>query len=126
LDCRRCKSGGKLRKTMSELENRPQRRLMSTKVDSSEPSGETVSREALLADVLHGFHTIESDAGLLDVSELVELCHLTESVFDRIRERGAISQDDLEVVLAATAAVRAMFADVAQHRELALCDPALK
>ena len=40
---------------------------------------------ALLQDIFRGFHTIKGGAGFLNVTPLVELCHLTENLFDLLR-----------------------------------------
>src|SRR5664279_3722015 len=39
----------------------------------------------LLNDIFRGFHTIKGGAGFLNASELVTLCHLTENLFDKLR-----------------------------------------
>jgi len=41
----------------------------------------------LLNDIFRGFHTIKGGAGFLNVAELVALCHLTENLFDKLRNR---------------------------------------
>ena len=39
----------------------------------------------LLNDIFRGFHTVKGGAGFLNATELVTLCHLTENLFDRLR-----------------------------------------
>ena len=39
----------------------------------------------LLNDIFRGFHTIKGGAGFLNATELVSLCHLTENLFDKLR-----------------------------------------
>ena len=39
----------------------------------------------LLNDIFRGFHTVKGGAGFLNASELVTLCHLTENLFDKLR-----------------------------------------
>ncbi len=65
---------------------------------------------ALLNAVFRNFHTIKGGAGFLGATELVKLCHLTENLFDRLRN-GAVALDPqlMDVILAATAEVRTMF-----------------
>ncbi|MBI1398485.1 MAG: chemotaxis protein CheA [Betaproteobacteria bacterium] len=64
----------------------------------------------LLNDVFRGFHTIKGGAGFLNVEELVKLCHLTENLFDRLRNRQlSLSADLMDVILSATMSVREMF-----------------
>jgi two-component system chemotaxis sensor kinase CheA len=80
----------------------------------------------LLDDIFRGFHTIKGGAGFLNVAALVELCHLTESLFDRLRNRDLIlNAAVLDVILAATAAVRKMFGVLARQQQPAAADAAL-
>ncbi|MDR2688154.1 MAG: chemotaxis protein CheA, partial [Azoarcus sp.] len=69
----------------------------------------------LLNDIFRGFHTIKGGAGFLNAAELVTLCHLTESLFDKLRngELGVTSAI-MDVILAATAGVREMFGQLEQ------------
>jgi two-component system chemotaxis sensor kinase CheA len=69
----------------------------------------------LLNDIFRGFHTIKGGAGFLNIGELVNLCHLTENLFDRLRS-GQLLLDApvMDVILAATAVVRDMFAHLSQ------------
>ncbi len=46
---------------------------------------------ALLNEIFRGFHTIKGGAGFLNAAELVTLCHLTENLFDKLRN------DELDV-----------------------------
>jgi two-component system chemotaxis sensor kinase CheA len=65
---------------------------------------------ALLNEIFRGFHTIKGGAGFLNASELVTLCHLTENLFDRLRNGELkISGELMDVIMAATAGVRDMF-----------------
>jgi two-component system chemotaxis sensor kinase CheA len=41
--------------------------------------------KGLLNDIFRGFHTIKGGAGFLNATELVSLCHLTENLFDKLR-----------------------------------------
>ena len=68
---------------------------------------------SLLNDIFRGFHTIKGGAGFLNASELVTLCHLTENLFDRLRNGElCVTSETMDVILAATAAVRDMFGDL--------------
>jgi len=80
----------------------------------------------LLNEVFRGFHTIKGGAGFLNLSELVALCHLTENLFDLLRN-GALplTAETLDVILAATAAVRDMFDCLAQSVPLRAADSRL-
>ncbi len=65
----------------------------------------------LLNEIFRGFHTIKGGAGFLNASELVSLCHITENLFDRLRNRELqLSAELMDVIFAATAEVRRMFA----------------
>ena len=67
----------------------------------------------LLNDIFRGFHTIKGGAGFLGAAELVTLCHLTESLFDRLRKHELeVTPERMDVILSATGAVRDMFADL--------------
>ena len=64
----------------------------------------------LLNDIFRGFHTIKGGAGFLNAAELVTLCHLTENLFDKLRNGEMIVNGEImDVILAATASVREMF-----------------
>ena len=67
----------------------------------------------LLNDIFRGFHTIKGGAGFLGAAELVTLCHLTESLFDKLRKRElAVTPERMDVILSATGVVRDMFVDL--------------
>jgi len=81
---------------------------------------------ALLNSIFRDFHTIKGGAGFLGATELVKLCHLTESLFDRLRNRAlAITPPLLDLILAATAEVRTMFGSLAALRQPAPARPEL-
>lgn len=64
----------------------------------------------LLNDIFRGFHTIKGGAGFLSATELVTLCHLTENLFDRLRNGElAVTHEIMDVIMDATAGVRQMF-----------------
>ena len=63
--------------------------------------------------IFRGFHTIKGGAGFLNATELVTLCHLTENLFDKLRnDELQLSPGLLDVILAATGEVRLMFNDL--------------
>jgi two-component system chemotaxis sensor kinase CheA len=67
----------------------------------------------LLNVIFRGFHTIKGGAGFLNATELVALCHLTENLFDKLRNSELqLSPVLLDVILAATGEVRQMFGDL--------------
>jgi len=64
----------------------------------------------LLNDIFRGFHTIKGGAGFLSLAGMVDLCHLTENVFDRLRKKElALEASIMDAILDATACVRSMF-----------------
>ncbi len=70
---------------------------------------------ALLNEVFRGFHTIKGGAGFLNATELVTLCHLTENLFDKLRNNQiAMTAELMDVIFAATAEVRKMFGALQQ------------
>ena len=69
----------------------------------------------LLNDIFRGFHTIKGGAGFLNVDALVNLCHKTENLFDMLRNgQRQLSPELMDLILAATRAVRDMFDDMSQ------------
>lgn len=82
--------------------------------------------QQLLNEIFRGFHTIKGGAGFLNLGELVALCHLTENLFDLLRNaRMPLTAGTLDVILAATAAVRGMFDSLSQSAPLRPADPRL-
>ena len=80
----------------------------------------------LLNDIFRGFHTIKGGAGFLNVAELVALCHLTENLFDKLRNgQLSLRQETMDVILEATGTVRAMFNQLSQNTMPTAANPAL-
>ena len=80
----------------------------------------------LLNEIFRGFHTIKGGAGFLNLAELVALCHLTENLFDLLRNANMpLTAGTLDLILAATAAVRGMFDSLSQSGSLRPADPRL-
>ncbi|HEX5338569.1 MAG TPA: chemotaxis protein CheA [Gallionella sp.] len=72
----------------------------------------------LLNEIFRGFHTIKGGAGFLNATELVTLCHLTENLFDKLRNRElTLSAELMDVIFAATAEVRRMFGALQQSQQ---------
>ena len=71
----------------------------------------------LLNAIFRGFHTVKGGAGFLQLNALVELCHVTENLFDKLRNgQVSLNSEMMDVVLQALDQVNAMFAQV-QNRE---------
>ena len=80
----------------------------------------------LLNEIFRGFHTIKGGAGFLAASELVTLCHLTENLFDKLRNGELeVTPEIMDVILAATGAVRDMFGYLEQATQPPAADDAL-
>jgi len=72
----------------------------------------------LLNEIFRGFHTIKGGAGFLNAGELVTLCHLTENLFDKLRNNElTLSAELMDVIFAATAEVRQMFGALQQNQQ---------
>jgi two-component system, chemotaxis family, sensor kinase CheA len=64
----------------------------------------------LLNDIFRGFHTIKGGAGFLTLSAMVDLCHLTENLFDLLRRNELkLNATTMDAILEATGVVRVMF-----------------
>lgn len=84
------------------------------------------SDKALLNDIFRGFHTIKGGAGFLNVNDLVELCHRTENLFDKLRTGElALTAEIMDVIMNATGVVRTMFGSLAQSQLPDAADTAL-
>lgn len=69
----------------------------------------------LLNDIFRGFHTVKGGAGFLNAGELVTLCHLTENLFDRLRNGELeLTPELMDIIMAATNGVREMFGELGQ------------
>ncbi len=80
----------------------------------------------LLNDIFRGFHTIKGGAGFLNAAELVTLCHLTENLFDKFRNgEMQVTKEAMDVVMAATGAVRDMFGSLERGGQPQAADPGL-
>ena len=72
----------------------------------------------LLNEIFRGFHTIKGGAGFLNAQELVTICHLTENLFDKLRN-GEIhmTAELMDVIFMATGEVRKMFGALTQGQQ---------
>src|SRR5574343_1237838 len=78
----------------------------------------------LLNDIFRGFHTVKGGAGFLNATELVTLCHLTENLFDRLRNGELeLTPELMDVIMAATKGVREMFGELGQMMQPQPADP---
>jgi two-component system chemotaxis sensor kinase CheA len=82
--------------------------------------------KGLLNDIFRGFHTIKGGAGFLNAMELVTLCHLTENLFDKLRNgEMKITNEAMDIILDATATVRDMFGELERGRQPSPADERL-
>lgn len=67
----------------------------------------------LLNAIFRGFHTVKGGAGFLQLNSLVECCHITENLFDMLRNgQRNVTSALMDVVLLALDAVNEMFDQV--------------
>ncbi|QHJ13617.1 Chemotaxis protein CheA [Paraglaciecola mesophila] len=89
-----------LQEQLVELENNPQ--------DSD-----------LLNAIFRGYHTVKGGAGFLSLTELVDICHGAENVFDVMRNgQRTLTPALMDIILQATDEVVAMFEDVKANKPL--------
>ncbi|QOZ85193.1 MULTISPECIES: chemotaxis protein CheA [Chromobacterium] len=80
--------------------------------------------KALLNDIFRGFHTIKGGAGFLNVGPMINLCHRTENLFDKLRNGQLhITAGIMDVILDATGIVRDMFGTMGQGLMPSEADP---
>ncbi len=78
----------------------------------------------LLNEIFRGFHTVKGGAGFLNATELVTLCHLTENLFDKLRNGELeLTANLMDVIMAATNGVREMFGELGQAVQPQPADP---
>lgn len=80
----------------------------------------------LLNAIFRGYHTVKGGAGFLSLTELVDVCHGAENVFDVMRNgQRSLNADIMDVILQATDAVVEMFEQVKSREALTPADPNL-
>ncbi len=80
----------------------------------------------LLNAIFRGFHTVKGGAGFLSLTPMVECCHLTENLFDILRNgKREVTSELMDVVLQALDSVKDQFDVVSARGELPPVDPAL-
>jgi two-component system chemotaxis sensor kinase CheA len=80
----------------------------------------------LLNAIFRGFHTVKGGAGFLALTPMVECCHLTENLFDILRNgKRAVTSELMDVVLSALDMVNQQFELVSQREELPPVDQGL-
>jgi len=80
----------------------------------------------LLNAIFRGFHTVKGGAGFLALSELVDICHGAENVFDSLRNGlRAVTPELMDVILKSLDCVNEMFALIQQREPIVAADAAL-
>lgn len=73
----------------------------------------------LLNAIFRGYHTVKGGAGFLALTELVDICHGAENVFDTMRNKQrALTPELMDVILQATDVVVDMFESVKAREPL--------
>lgn len=76
-----------------------------------------VDNADLLNSIFRGFHTVKGGAGFLSLTELVDVCHWSENIFDLLRNgQRHVTPELMDTILSALDTVNDMFALV-QNRE---------
>lgn len=80
----------------------------------------------LLNAIFRGFHTVKGGAGFLALTPMVECCHLTENLFDILRNgKRTVTSELMDVVLEALDLVNQQFELVSQRESLPPVDHSL-
>ncbi len=80
----------------------------------------------LLNAIFRGYHTVKGGAGFLSLTELVEICHGAENVFDVMRNgQRTLTPELMDVILQATDVVVDMFEKVKAREPLEAADATL-
>lgn len=73
----------------------------------------------LLNAIFRGFHTVKGGAGFLQLTEMVECCHVTENLFDILRNgKRTVTPELMDVVLEALDVINQQFDHVSQGQPL--------
>jgi two-component system, chemotaxis family, sensor kinase CheA len=80
----------------------------------------------LLNAIFRGFHTVKGGAGFLSLTPMVQCCHVTENLFDILRNgKRTVTSELMDVVLQALDMVNQQFELVSAREELPPVDPSL-
>jgi len=80
----------------------------------------------LLNAIFRGFHTVKGGAGFLQIDAMVECCHVTENLFDILRNgQREVTAHLTDVVLKALDVVNDQFEDIKQQQEPQTAPPEL-
>jgi len=80
----------------------------------------------LLNAIFRGFHTVKGGAGFLQLNAMVECCHITENLFDILRNgKRSVTPELMDVVLQALDTVTEQFSQLSSGDEPVAADPSL-
>lgn len=80
----------------------------------------------LLNAIFRGFHTVKGGAGFLQLNAMVDCCHVTENLFDILRNgQRSVTSELMDVVLRALDTVNEQFAQVSAREEPTPATPEL-
>ncbi|ALO46320.1 chemotaxis protein CheA [Pseudohongiella spirulinae] len=72
----------------------------------------------LLNAIFRGFHTVKGGAGFLQLNAMVDCCHVTENLFDNLRNgHRHVTPELMDIVLQALDTVNEMFAQVKERHQ---------
>ncbi len=85
-----------------------------------------VDNADLLNAIFRGFHTVKGGAGFLALTELVDVCHGAENIFDLLRNgQRPVTAELMDTILSALDTVNEMFALVQNKEPLVAAAPEL-
>ncbi|WP_210499038.1 chemotaxis protein CheA [Vibrio crassostreae] len=80
----------------------------------------------LLNAIFRGFHTIKGGAGFLDLSALVETCHICENAFDNLRNgKIEVTSGLMDSILKGFDNIARMFGELEKREDVMPCDPTI-
>ncbi len=80
----------------------------------------------LLNAIFRGFHTVKGGAGFLQLNAMVDCCHITENLFDILRNgQREVTSELMDVVLQALDTVTNQFSQIQNREDPEPADPSL-
>ncbi|BFM06751.1 chemotaxis protein CheA [Halioxenophilus aromaticivorans] len=80
----------------------------------------------LLNAIFRGFHTVKGGAGFLQLNAMVDCCHVTENLFDILRNgQRDVTPELMDVVLQSLDTVNSQFQEIQSRQEPTPADPAI-
>lgn len=80
----------------------------------------------LLNSIFRGFHTVKGGAGFLGLKPLVEICHVTENLFDALRKgQCQITSELMDLTLQGLDSINVMYQQLQQREALSAADSEL-